>query len=77
MLTGLSVALALRAGLFNVGAEGQALTGALACAVVGVALPASTPSFFAVTLCVLAAFTGGALLGALPGGSRPALARMR
>ena len=38
-LTGLAVALALEAGLFNIGAEGQLTAGVLACALVGAALP--------------------------------------
>src|SRR5690349_7670587 len=43
-LTGLAVSLALDAGLFNIGAEGQLTAGVLACAVVGVSLPANTLS---------------------------------
>src|SRR5215470_8293415 len=35
IFTGLSVALALRAGLFNIGAEGQIVVGGLAAAVAG------------------------------------------
>ena len=64
---GLSVALALRAGLFNVGAEGQLALGAFCAAIVGAALPTRTPSLVAITLCLLAAFIGGAALGALAG----------
>ncbi|MFP2913588.1 ABC transporter permease, partial [Pyxidicoccus sp. 3LFB2] len=42
-LTGLSVAVAFKVGLFNIGAQGQMILGALAAAVVGahVALPAA------------------------------------
>lgn len=65
--TGLSVAFALRAGLFNVGAEGQLAAGAFAAALLGVALPESASSWWAVPACVLAAAVGGALVGALPG----------
>src|SRR6266849_7639898 len=36
--TGVAVALPFRAGLFNIGAEGQLLVGAIACTVIGVKL---------------------------------------
>jgi simple sugar transport system permease protein len=66
-LCGLGVALALEAGLFNIGAEGQMTAGVLACAVMGAALPADTPGFLAVPLCIAAAVAGGASVGALIG----------
>lgn len=65
--TGLAVAVALRAGLFNVGAEGQLIVGALAAALCGATLPVQTPSLVSVPLCLLCAFTAGGLLGALVG----------
>jgi len=65
--TGLAVAVALRAGLFNVGAEGQLICGALATALVGAYLPARTPSLVAVPLCLLASFVAGGLLGGFVG----------
>lgn len=61
--TGLAVSLAYDAGLFNIGGEGQLTAGVLACAVVGAALPASTPAIIALPLCILAAAAGGALIG--------------
>jgi simple sugar transport system permease protein len=67
VFTGLAVALPMRAGLFNIGAEGQAVAGAFACAVLGMSLPEGTPAALAAPLCVLAAFLGGAAVGALPG----------
>lgn len=67
LLTGLSVALAQRAGLFNVGGEGQLAGGALAMALCGAYLPPTLPSFLAVTLCLLAGFVCGALIGGLAG----------
>ena len=63
MLTGLAVAIALDAGLFNIGAEGQVTAGVLACAVVGSSLPASTPSVIAILLCLLAAAAAGGAVG--------------
>lgn len=67
VFTGLAVAVPMRAGLFNVGAEGQAVLGGFACALLGALLPPSIPSLLAVPLCLLAAFAGGALAGAVPG----------
>ena len=67
MLTGLSVALAYRARLFNIGAEGQMTLGAFACAMVGAALPPGTPGPIAVTLALLATFAAGAALAAIAG----------
>lgn len=67
VLCGLSVALALDAGLFNIGAEGQMTAGVLTSAVFGAALPADTPMFMAVPLCLAAAAAGGAAVGALIG----------
>ena len=46
IFTGLSCALAFRAGLFNIGAEGQVIAGAFACAMVGIYLPSGTPACF-------------------------------
>ncbi|MBA3452263.1 MAG: ABC transporter permease [Deltaproteobacteria bacterium] len=66
-LTGLAVALALDAGLFNIGAEGQVTAGVLACAVVGVTLPAGTPAVIAIPLCLLAAAAAGGAVGAAIG----------
>ncbi len=65
--TGLAVAVALRAGLFNVGAEGQLIVGALAAALCGARLPVQTPSLVAVPLCLLCSFAAGGFLGALVG----------
>jgi len=65
--TGLAVALALRAGLFNIGAEGQLAAGGFAAAMLGLALPAATPALLAIPLCVAAAAAGGGLVGAVPG----------
>ena len=55
VFTGLAVAVPFHAGLFNVGAEGQAVVGAFAAGLVGAALPAGTPAPLAVPACLLAA----------------------
>lgn len=65
--TGLAVAVGLRAGLFNIGAEGQLAAGGFGAALVGLALPAGTPWVIAVLLCVLAAAAAGGAVGSVPG----------
>ncbi len=68
MLCGLGCALAFRAGLWNVGAEGQLFLGAWAATGVATAwLPAGTPGALLLPLMALAGFAAGALWGALPG----------
>ncbi|CAN5615237.1 ABC transporter permease [soil metagenome] len=64
---GLGIALALRAGLFNIGAEGQLAAGAFGAAVVGMWLPGGTIWLIAVPLCLLGAAAGGLLAGGIPG----------
>ncbi len=58
-LTGLSVAVAFRVGLFNIGAQGQMMVGALAAAVCGAGV--SLPAILHLPLCLLAAAVGGSL----------------
>jgi simple sugar transport system permease protein len=65
--TGLAVAFALRAGLFNIGAESQLAAGGFTAALMGLLLPSGTPAVIAVLLCVTSAAAGGALVGAVPG----------
>jgi simple sugar transport system permease protein len=66
VFTGLAVAVAFHAGLFNIGAEGQLTVGALAAASLGACWPdASRP--WAPVLALLAAMAAGGLWGAIPG----------
>ncbi len=65
--TGLSVAFALRAGLFNVGAESQLAAGAFAAGVVGLWLPATTPWVLAAIVCLAAAAAMGGAIGGVAG----------
>jgi simple sugar transport system permease protein len=65
--TGLSVALALRAGLFNIGAESQLAAGGFAAAVVGLMLPAGLPSLLVLPVYILAAGLAGGIVGGIPG----------
>ncbi len=67
VLTGLAVALPYHAGLFNVGAEGQAVAGGFAAGLAGAALPPATPAALAIPACLVAAFAAGAIIGAIPG----------
>ena len=67
VFTGLAVAVGFRAGLFNIGAEGQAYLAAFVLGVAGAALPPGLPGFVAVPLLIAVAFAVGALYGAVPG----------
>jgi general nucleoside transport system permease protein len=67
IFTGLAVAMGLRAGLFNIGAEGQLAAGGFAAGLVGLALPAGTTAFVAVPLCAVAAMCAGGIVGFVPG----------
>ncbi len=66
IFTGLSVALALRCGLLNIGAEGQLYMGAFAAAWIGLTFT-SLPSIILVPLAILAAMIAGGIWGAVPG----------
>ena len=66
MLAGLSVALAFRAGLFNIGAESQILIGTLAASYVGFTFD-SLPLIVHLPFALLAGFVGGATWGAVAG----------
>ncbi len=66
IFTTLAVIFAFRAGLFNIGAEGQFKIGAITAAWVGINI-GSWPSFIAVPLTLLAGCLAGALWGAIPG----------
>src|SRR3954471_8040227 len=65
--TGLAVALGLRAGLFNVGAESQLAAGGFAAALVGTILPPGLPSLVVLPVFILASGVGGGIVGAVPG----------
>lgn len=67
IFAGLAVAIGLRAGLFNIGAEGQIAAGGFAAALAGMVLPVATPALLAVSLCLVAAALGGGLVGWVPG----------
>ncbi|MGH2428060.1 MAG: ABC transporter permease [Candidatus Limnocylindria bacterium] len=60
LLTGLAVAISFRAGVFNIGAEGQLYLGAAAAAAVAL-VPLGIPGILHIILALLAGFVGGAL----------------
>src|SRR5437764_12719615 len=63
---GLAVALAFKAGLFNIGVEGQIALGSLASVYVGYAVK-DVPFPFHLILAVLAVTLAGGIWGAIPG----------
>ncbi len=65
IFAGLAVAVALRAGLFNIGAEGQLIVGGLCTAITGAAL--TLPAPIEIPVCLAAGALGGALYGGLAG----------
>lgn len=65
--TGLSVGLALRSGLFNIGAESQLAAGGFAAALLGMALPPGLPSLLVLPAYVAAAGLAGGVVGGIPG----------
>ncbi len=66
VFTGLAAALPFRAGLFNIGAEGQLLVGSFAATVAALSMPGA-PALLLVPACALAAALAGAAWGAIPG----------
>jgi simple sugar transport system permease protein len=66
IFAGLAVALGFRAGLFNIGAEGQIFMGATTAVVVGFALT-GLPAIIHIPLALLAGALGGAVWGFIPG----------
>ncbi len=68
ILTGLSVALAFKTGLFNIGAPGQYLAGTCATLFIALSIPTSSvPAWLVWLMAFLAGMLAGAIWGALPG----------
>ncbi|MFD3506097.1 ABC transporter permease [Nocardia sp. NPDC058666] len=65
IFTGLAVGLAFRAGLFNIGAQGQFVFGMLGALIIGFAL--ELPFVLHLPLALLAGALAGGLFGAIPG----------
>jgi simple sugar transport system permease protein len=66
IFTGLAVAVAFRAGLLNIGAEGQVYVAAFAAAWTGIVFP-NLPAALLVPMCFVAAVAAGAMWGGIPG----------
>lgn len=66
ILTGLAVTIPLRAGLFNIGGEGQVIAGGLVGGYVGFAID-GLPMVVHLPVAIAAAVLGGALVGWIPG----------
>jgi len=71
VLAGLGLALGFRAGLFNIGAEGQLLMGGMAAVMVGFSF-ANLPAFILLPLSLLAGVLVGALYASIAGWLRAA-----
>ena len=68
IMTGLSVALAFKTGLFNIGAPGQYLMGTLATLSIALSIPSGAlPGWLIWLLAFLGGILAGALWGAIPG----------
>ena len=66
IFTGLAVALAFHAGLFNIGGEGQAYIGGLGVGLVMLAFDATLPPLLLIPLAIVAAAAFGAAWAAIP-----------
>ena len=67
IFTGLAVAVAFHAMLFNIGGEGQAMIGGLGVGLVCLALDSLLPPLLVVTVAIFAAALFGAAWGVIPG----------
>ncbi len=65
ILAGLSVAVGFKAGLFNIGAEGQMVIGGLTAVIIGFSF--DIPAVVHIPLSILGGFVGGFIWGAIPG----------
>ncbi len=68
IMTGLSVAVAFKTGLFNIGAPGQYLMGTMATLMIALSIPSgSLPAWLIWCLAFLGGMLAGAIWGAIPG----------
>lgn len=66
LLCGLGIALASRAGIINLGGEGQIIMGGIFATLAGTSFP-GIPAFLHIPVCLLAGFFGGMLWSFVPG----------
>jgi ABC-type uncharacterized transport system permease subunit len=67
IFTGLAVAIAFHAGLFNIGGEGQAYVGGLGTALVALYIDPALSAWLVILLGILGGLTFGALWAVIPG----------
>jgi len=67
VFTGLAVAVAFHAGLFNIGGEGQAMMGGLGAGLIALGFGQTLPAWLLLPLMVLTAMAFGMLWAAVPG----------
>jgi ABC-type uncharacterized transport system permease subunit len=67
VFTGLAVALGFRAGLFNIGAEGQAYVASFVMGALGAGLSPAVPGWVLLPLLIVAGMAAGAAYAAIPG----------
>ena len=68
IMTGLSVAVAYKTGLFNIGAPGQYLMGTMASLMLALGIPSTVvPAWIIWIIAFLGGILAGALWGAIPG----------
>jgi simple sugar transport system permease protein len=65
ILAGLAVGIGFRAGLFNIGAEGQIIIGAMFAVAIGISL--DLPAVINIPIAIAFALIGGGIYGAIPG----------
>ncbi len=65
VIVSIGVGIGFQAGLFNIGANGQAVIGGIAGAAIGSMI--NMPTFFHIPLSLLTAIAGGMIVGAIPG----------
>jgi len=66
IMTGVAVALPFRAGLFNIGAEGQLLAGSVACTAIGIKF-SSLPAPILLPMVLIGGTLAGAIWAGIPG----------
>lgn len=66
LFTGLAATVAFKAGIFNIGIEGQLYIGAFLCAMVGIYL-GDLPKIILIPLCILTSMIGGLIWSIIPG----------
>ena len=66
LLVGVGICVAFRAGVINIGGEGQIIAGAIVATLVALAVP-GLPSLILIPLVLIAGAIGGGIWGAIPG----------